>query len=168
MWDDHLSVRQHAQASIDQANAIIEKNCVENVECSVVGSPEVTEFVSVTVVSVGCADQAALHSNEGQGGCNEKYPCSFCKVHQSKLCSTELEEVVNWPARKRDENVLLAHAGLGKCPGCKMEIVAVVTDKETQRPVAEPGSKPPKSPFEYKKMTHSVVHFNKSRDRNRF
>ena len=41
-----------------------------------------------------------------------------------------------------------------------MEIVAVVTDKETQRPVAEPGSKPPKSPFEYKKMTHSVVHFN--------
>ena len=83
--DDHLSVKHHAQSSLDQVNELIDKESVDevNVQRGGVNGAEV-----VLLRHVGCSDHAAQRSIDGQGGCNMARPCDICKVHKLNLCDT--------------------------------------------------------------------------------
>ena len=60
--------------------------------------------------------------------CNGPYPCGFCECPKAELHRTDK----TYPKRTRKRIDLLAHARLGKCPGCTLDIVERVTNKKTQ------------------------------------
>lgn len=76
-------------------------------------------------------------------GCNTSQPCPYCELERGKMCETKAD--IKGQPRSFERSALLAHANTGKCPGCKMDIVAEVTDPTKQMPLAKPGDRPPAS-----------------------
>jgi hypothetical protein len=156
--DDYMNIKKHAETSVLQVNEILNANAVQGVCLPVPWlSPSTTKLQHV-----GCADQAALHSASGHGGCNMSHSCSYCLVHKSELCAFGFEENDNWEARTQRNAALLAHAMPGKCPGCECEITANEKfDPATERPVVTKlGEKAPKVPVRFKGIPHSTLHYN--------
>ena len=153
--DDHAQIVTHAQSTMDEVNVIIDAKSVAD----------------IPIINVGCADQAALHSNFGEGGCDQGFPCSYCKVPKAKVsCTNKKELEKGWDARTLQNSAELAHTVLGStCPGCEMEIVLGdhkvdgklhKYDRETERPVAKLLDKPPPAPELYRSVPHSITHHN--------
>ena len=87
------------------------------------------------------------------------FPCTLCKVNQDQLGSVTAGKEAE--SRNVREMAHLGHCTPGiRCPGCKMEIVDLVTNKNTQRAVSKPGDPPPRRPFMFEAVTHSDNHFN--------
>ena len=113
----------------------------------------------VEVISLACADLAAMHAAFGQGGSNMKFPCPKCKVHQDHLCSVAKGQQAEQRSIRMMQN--LSHGVVGTCDGCRMDIVETVADKARQRPIFQPGAKGlPQRPFLFKSLPHSTTHFN--------
>ena len=89
---------------------------------------------------------AMIVSQNAVSSCNGPCPCPFCKCPKNKLS----EIGTAFPTRKRAETALLAHACVGTCPACEMEIVRVVTNKKTQVPLLTSAGVHPDVPVKKK------------------
>jgi uncharacterized membrane protein YgcG len=135
--DDHATLQSMLGESIEEINGFISRSSL--VMQSDVGNPEFTVAFDVC----GGADQAGLKSVLGLTGCNDSHPCGLCEVPKGNVCSTDLQYLQSVQRRELERSALLAHLRLGVCPGCKMQIVKVVTNSKTQMKLAEEGDDEP-------------------------
>jgi hypothetical protein len=101
-------------------------------------------------------DQAMMAAMNAVSGCNGSAPCARCECSKHELSTIGL---VSNP-RSRDRIRLLSHVKLGKCPGCDMQIVDVVTDKKREVALCVPGCVHPAVPIGKagKGVTHLSLH----------
>ena len=109
--------------------------------------------VSCTVRPFLGGDQKFFTGAFSVSGCNGPYPCGFCECPKLELCRTDKTHT----KRTRERIELLAHARLGKCPGCLLDIVAQVVHSTTQTKLLTSTSHVPKK--KVGKKTHLEAHF---------
>lgn len=90
--------------------------------------------------------------------CNGPCPCPYCVCTKKQLSTMPDTPHLT---RTKDMIELLAHVKEGMCPGCGMQVVAVVRDATSQVPLCERGCNPPKVPPHKndKGVTHSSLHY---------
>jgi hypothetical protein len=71
-------------------------------------------------------DQKFIGGANSVSACSGPFPCAYCECPKDHLSDT----AKTFPLRTRENIMLLAHAALGKCPGCSLEIVEVVKNKK--------------------------------------
>jgi hypothetical protein len=124
-------------------------------------------------ISVSCpiefnfgGDQAHSNAMNCLGGCNCACPCPYCECSKHDLCSLDFEK--EYEPRTRGRIMLLAHAELGKCPGCLRKIVpkGEVVNAEEEVELAVDGDEDPEVPYRMKAkqtttrpVTHATLHF---------
>ena len=151
--DDHLSMREHVQGIVDEVNDIIEAGVIDLTRLAPL------QDVSTALIHLGCADQAALHANEGQGGCNMPNPCCYCDVHRDELFSIDTEQIKNYTKRQSATNARRAHAVAGKCPSCLRDVVEPRENVKLtpgQVPLAAPRARVPTNPVRFKNISHAL------------
>ena len=109
-------------------------------------------------------DQSHMNSMNCLGGCNCICPCTYCECSKHEMTNLEFDK--KHTVRTRQRIILLAHAELGKCPGCDKEIVpkGEVKDRAKQVAIAVEGDVVPvvsqlKRKKGQAKVTHSSLHF---------
>ena len=97
----------------------------------------------LTMKWLGGGDMASIASSLALNGCASPCPCPMCEVPRTELCELDLPKTRAYTKRTINRILLLAHVIEGKCPGCKYNLVKVVTKKDKEMKLAQPGDEQP-------------------------
>ena len=137
--DKWEAIRKFAKRSLEQLNHAIAEPRMEFPD--LMTAEGVVPWASVDFCAGGDkANVAAMHC---VSGCNGPCPCSICERPREGMCETDPAVLKLDQTRSIERIELLAHTRIGTCPGCKMEIRAVVTDPRTEMALAAPDDEAP-------------------------
>jgi hypothetical protein len=173
--DGYEDVQTLGSDQVDQANDLIDNPVLDlgpilvpfhgPLEADITDRPMIEIKAKCLIEFNFGGDQAHSNSMNCLAGCNCSNPCPYCEASKHDMCSLDFDQTST--IRKRDRIILLAHAKLGMCPGCRREIVpkGTVKDQDLQVELAEEGDDEPVVPADMKlaatkgrPVTHTTVH----------